>query len=60
ILFERAGLDEPTEEDRNAVRLLSMLWSGLLVTYLNGGATLEETEADVRRSCDLLLAHLSE
>nr|WP_026061672.1 TetR family transcriptional regulator [Rhodococcus rhodochrous] len=60
ILFEKAGLDEPTEQDRNAVRLLSMMWSGLLVAYLNGAATLEETEADVRSSCELLLVHLTE
>ncbi|MEU5840965.1 TetR family transcriptional regulator [Rhodococcus sp. NPDC047139] len=59
ILFERAGLDRPTDQDRDALRLLSMLWSGLLVTYLNGGASLEETEEDVRSSCELLLAHLS-
>ena len=60
ILFDKAGLDDPTDEDRNTLRLLSMLWSGLLVTYLNGGATLAETEADVRSSCELLLAHLGD
>jgi len=60
ILFDKAGLDDPTEQDRNAVRLLSMMWSGLLVAYLNGAATLEETEADVRSSCELLLVHLTE
>lgn len=58
ILFTKAELGNPSEQDRNAVRLLSMMWSGLLVAYLNGGSTLEQTVADVRSSCDLLLAHM--
>lgn len=60
ILCLSAGIEEPTEQDGTAIRLLSMVWSGLLLAYLNGGASLAETEADVRSSCELLLAHLAD
>ena len=59
ILCTTVGIEEPTEQDNDAIRLLSMVWFGLILAFLNGGASLEETEADIRRSCDLILAHMT-
>lgn len=57
MLFAQGGIDHPTDRDRDAVRLLSMVWFGLILVFLNGRVSLDETEADIRRACDLLLAH---
>lgn len=58
LMLRMAGIAEPTEQDRDALRLLSMLWFGVITVYLNGRATLEEIESDIRLSCRLLLVHL--
>jgi TetR/AcrR family transcriptional regulator, cholesterol catabolism regulator len=58
LMLRMAGIAEPTDQDRDALRLLSMLWFGVITVYLNGRATLEETESDIRLSCRLLLVHL--
>jgi AcrR family transcriptional regulator len=59
ILLTTAGITEPAEQDRDLLRLLSMLWYGVIISYLNGRSTAAEAEADIRRSCDLLLVELS-
>ena len=60
MLFVQGGIEHPTDRDREALRLLSMVWFGLILVYLNGRVSLDETEADIRRACDLLLAHLAD
>lgn len=59
ILLSTAGIAEPTEQDKDLLRLLSMLWYGVIISYLNGRSTAAEAETDIRRSCDLLLVELS-
>ncbi|MEE2032298.1 TetR family transcriptional regulator [Rhodococcus chondri] len=60
LILRVGGITGPTEQDRDAVRLLAMLWFGVITVYLNNRATLEETEADIRLSCRLLLVHISQ
>lgn len=59
ILLDTVGIDDPTSGDRDLLRLLSMLWYGVITAFLNGRSSLEEAESDIRRSCGLLLAGLS-
>ncbi|MDV2476943.1 TetR family transcriptional regulator [Rhodococcus zopfii] len=59
ILIAAAGITDPTEADRDVLRLLSMLWYGVIIAFLNGRSSLEGTERDIRRSCRLLLVHLA-
>ncbi|WP_068155372.1 TetR family transcriptional regulator [Rhodococcus phenolicus] len=59
IVLDAAGIADPTDADRDVLRLLSMLWYGVIIAFLNGRATLEGTETDIRRSCRLLLVHLA-
>ncbi|MEE2058867.1 TetR family transcriptional regulator [Rhodococcus artemisiae] len=59
ILLATAGIADPTEGDKDLLRLLSMLWFGVITAFLNDRSTTAEAEADIRRSCDLLLVELS-
>ncbi len=59
ILLDTAGITEPTDGDRDLLRLLSMLWYGVIIAHLNGRNSREEAESDIRRSCGLLLTELS-
>lgn len=59
ILLAAAGIDAPTAADRDVLRLLSMLWYGVIIAFLNGRSSLEGTESDIQRSCRLLLVHLA-
>lgn len=59
ILLVAAGIAEPTDADRDVLRLLSMLWYGVIIAFLNGRSSLTGAERDIRRSCRLLLVSLS-
>lgn len=59
ILLDAAGIEEPTEEDRTALRLMVQLWFGVIQSCLNGRTSVPEAEYDIRRGCDLLLVNLS-
>ena len=59
IVLDAAGITHPTDADRDVVRLLSMLWYGVIIAHLNGRSSLEEAESDIRRSCRLLLVNLA-
>ncbi len=37
-----------------------MVWFGLILVLLNGRVSIEETETDIRRACDLLLVHMAD
>ncbi|MFZ3395015.1 TetR family transcriptional regulator [Rhodococcus sp. 7Tela_A2] len=60
IVLAQGGIEQPTDTDRDAVRLLSMVWFGLILVLLNGRVSIEETETDIRRACDLLLVHMAD
>jgi hypothetical protein len=60
IVLAQGGIARPTDRYRDAVRLPSMVWFGLILVLLNGRVAIEETETDIRRACDLLLVHMAD
>ncbi|MEN0139901.1 MAG: TetR/AcrR family transcriptional regulator, partial [Rhodococcus sp. (in: high G+C Gram-positive bacteria)] len=59
IMLDAAGIEQPTEEDLTALRLLVQLWFGVIQSCLNGRVTIPDAESDIRKACDLLLVGLS-
>jgi len=56
LLLRAWGLDDPTLSEVNRIRLLVLLWYGVLQSSLNGRSSAPEAEADLRLACTLLLA----
>lgn len=56
ILLRAWGVDRPTERHATQVRLLILLWYGVLQSSLNGRVSIPEGESDLRVACTLLLA----
>ncbi|MFF0815224.1 TetR family transcriptional regulator [Rhodococcus sp. NPDC003318] len=59
LLYDAAGLTEPTVREATVVRLVVSLWFGLIQAGLNGRTSVAEIESDLRVACDLLLADLT-
>jgi len=59
ILMDAAGIENPTEDDHTAIRLLMQLWFGVIQSCLNGRISIPDAEADIRNACDLLLVRMS-
>ncbi len=58
-VLEAARIDEPTDHDRQLLRLLNQQWLGVLQSCLNGHVTQETAEEDLRAFCTILLQGLS-
>lgn len=58
-VLEAARISEPTEDDRQLVRLLNQQWLGVLQSCLNGHVSQAIAEADVEAFCRMLLKSLS-
>ncbi|MEV6162223.1 TetR family transcriptional regulator [Streptomyces sp. NPDC052052] len=56
LLLDAWGVKEPTEGQIARLRLLMLLWYGVLQTQLNERITPKEADADLRLACHLLLA----
>ncbi|CAM5288473.1 Putative transcriptional regulator, TetR family protein OS=Streptomyces gougerotii OX=53448 GN=GCM10010227_33410 PE=4 SV=1 [Streptomyces diastaticus subsp. diastaticus] len=56
LLIRAWGVEDPTEHHVARLRLLTLLWYGVLQSRLNERITPEEAEADLRMACRLLLA----
>ncbi|OHU69455.1 TetR family transcriptional regulator [Mycobacteroides chelonae] len=54
LISEVAGLTDPSEEDEAVIRLLVHQWFGCIQVCLNGGLTVAQAEADLRRAAQLL------
>lgn len=59
IVMDAAGIDNPTEDDHTAVRLLMQLWFGVIQSCLTGRISVPDAESDIRTACDLLLVRMS-
>ncbi|OHT88409.1 TetR family transcriptional regulator [Mycobacteroides saopaulense] len=55
LISEVAGLSDPTDEDEAVIRLLVHQWFGCIQVCLNGGLTVAQAEADLRRASQLLM-----
>ncbi|MFD7862515.1 TetR family transcriptional regulator [Streptomyces sp. NPDC057682] len=56
LLLRAWGVREPTEHHIARVRLLILLWYGVLQSRLNERLSPEKADADLRMACTLLLA----
>jgi TetR/AcrR family transcriptional regulator, cholesterol catabolism regulator len=54
LISEVAGLSDPTDADEAVIRLLVHQWFGCIQVCLNGGLTVAQAEADLRRAAQLL------
>ncbi len=59
LILAAAGIEDPTEEHEQLVRLIEQCWYGVLMSTLNGHTSQEESRRDIRAACELLLAPLS-
>lgn len=59
IVMDAAGIENPTEDDHTAVRLLLQLWFAVIQSCLAGRISIPDAEADIRTACDLLLVRMS-
>lgn len=59
LILAAAGIENPTEEHEQLVRLIEQCWYGVLMSTLNGHTSQEESRSDIRAACELLLAPLS-
>jgi AcrR family transcriptional regulator len=59
IMLDAAGIEDPTEGDLTALRLVVQLWFGVVQSCLNGRISIPDAESDIRKGCDLLLVGLS-
>ncbi|WP_079624361.1 TetR family transcriptional regulator [Mycobacteroides abscessus] len=55
LISEVAGLSDPTDDDEAVIRLLVHQWFGCIQVCLNGGLTVAQAEADLRRASRLLM-----
>ncbi|NLU81652.1 TetR family transcriptional regulator [Rhodococcus sp. HNM0569] len=58
LLLDAARIEQPTDDESTALRLLVRLWFGVVQSCLNGRASVADAESDIRRGCDLLLVAL--
>ncbi|MFD8687519.1 TetR family transcriptional regulator [Streptomyces sp. NPDC059651] len=56
LLVRAWGVEEPTDHHITRLRLLILLWYGVLQSRLNERLTPQEADADLRMACHLLLA----
>lgn len=49
------GIDDPTQRDVTAVRLLLQVWHGVVMAALNGRMSIIDAESDVRLAAGVLL-----
>ncbi|MFD0211477.1 TetR family transcriptional regulator [Streptomyces hirsutus] len=56
LLMRAWGIERPTERHLARLRLLTLLWYGVLQSRLNERITPDEADADLRLACRLLLA----
>ncbi|MFJ9681810.1 TetR family transcriptional regulator [Streptomyces sp. NPDC101194] len=56
LLLRAWGVEQPTEHHITRLRLLILLWYGVLQARLNERLTPQEADADLRMACRLLLA----
>ncbi|MGW5861180.1 TetR family transcriptional regulator [Streptomyces sp. NPDC055239] len=56
LLLKAWGVAEPTERHLSRIRLLTLLWYGVLQSRLNERSSPAEADADLRMACELLLA----
>ena len=56
LLLRAWGVEEPTEDDITRLRLLLLLWYGVLQSRLNERISPEEADSDLRTACALILA----
>ncbi|MBC7304064.1 MAG: TetR/AcrR family transcriptional regulator [Nocardia sp.] len=59
IMMDAAGIENPTEDDHTAIRLLMQLWFGVIQSCLNSRISIPDAESDIRTACDLLLVRIS-
>ncbi|WP_110206880.1 TetR family transcriptional regulator [Nocardioides daejeonensis] len=55
VLFRALGITDATAQDERMVRLVEQAWYGVLISVLNSVITAEESEDDIRLTCELLL-----
>lgn len=55
LMLRTAGVTDPSEGDRRAVRILQQAWYGLLVTVLYERSSPEAAQDGIRLACRLLL-----
>ncbi|TDZ78121.1 HTH-type transcriptional repressor KstR [Mycobacteroides salmoniphilum] len=55
LISEVAGLSDPADADEAVIRLLVHQWFGCIQVCLNGGLTVAQAEADLRRAAQLLM-----
>ncbi|MGW5382409.1 TetR family transcriptional regulator [Nocardia sp. NPDC003963] len=60
LLYDAAGIEQVTERDARLLRVLIHSVFGIIQSCLNGRITIADAEADLRVSCDLLLAEWPE
>ncbi|MFB7556805.1 TetR family transcriptional regulator [Streptomyces brevispora] len=56
VLLRAWGVEEPTDHHITRLRLLILLWYGVLQSRLNQRITPQDADADLRMACHLLLA----
>ena len=56
VVFESAGMTDPTAEEARRVRLVVHCWYGVLMSVLNGRLDMAEAEGDIGLATALLLA----
>lgn len=59
LLYDAAGVTEPTVREATVVRLVVSLWFGLVQSALNGRTSMSEIESDLGIACDLLLGDVT-
>ena len=55
LLFDTAGIAEPTVRDHQLVRLIEQSWYGVINSALNLHTSMDQLDSDIRASCELLL-----
>lgn len=58
LMYQVAGIDDPTAEEERHLRIVEQTWYGILSTCLNGVIGAEEAEVDTRMATRLLLSEL--
>ncbi|MBM0127589.1 TetR family transcriptional regulator [Pimelobacter simplex] len=55
MIMTLLGIDDPTQRDVTAVRLLLQVWHGVVMAALNGRMSFIDAESDVRLAAEVLL-----
>lgn len=56
LMLKAWGVEKPTEQHLTRVRLLTLLWYGVLQSRLNERVSAGDAESDLHTACELLLA----